>query len=293
VIKIAIIGLGYWGKKLLKEFNEICDVCYCCTKGNKENIKWLKNHYPKIKYISTFDDLIKQNNLQAVVIATPINTHYLLVKKSLEAGKHVFVEKTMTQNLIQAKTILDIAKKKKKMLFVGHIFLYHPILRQIKKIIQKDPITYIHCTWTKLGTFNENLVLDFVSHFLSILNELLGMPNEIIILESKGFTTKCDLIILEVKYQDNIKGIIEINRLSNYKKRTISISTRKNLFLWDDDTLLKFNRKKLSFEQILESKNTALALECIEFINLIKAKSKDYSNIAKGLKVLSIIEKLM
>ena len=72
MIKIAIIGLGYWGKKLLKEFNEICDVHYCCTNGNKENIKWLKSNYPTIKYIGTFDDLIKQNDLEAVVIAKAV-----------------------------------------------------------------------------------------------------------------------------------------------------------------------------------------------------------------------------
>ena len=110
---IAIVGLGLWGKNLLKEFSKIGDVTICCTRGNRQNVKWLKHNYPKVKHTKNFNDIIKDKKTNVVVIATPINTHFSLVSKALKSGKHVFVEKTITEKVSEAIELYGLAKQKK------------------------------------------------------------------------------------------------------------------------------------------------------------------------------------
>ena len=100
--KIGIIGMGKWGKNLIREFSNFAEISICVTNGNQENINWIQKNYPKTKISTNVNDILNENNIDAIVIATPIITHYELIKKSLESGKHVFVEKPMVQTIGQA-----------------------------------------------------------------------------------------------------------------------------------------------------------------------------------------------
>ena len=130
--KIAIIGLGKWGRNLLREFSKISCVTKCHTRGNQKNISWLRKNYPKVVHTTSIRDILTDKNIDAVVISTPINSHFKIARNALEAGKHVFVEKPMTNTIVEAKQLLKIAKSKNLNLFVGHIFLHNEIFKKIK-----------------------------------------------------------------------------------------------------------------------------------------------------------------
>ena len=131
--KIAIIGIGNWGKNLVRDFSKISDIKKCTSNGNTQNIEWLKKNYPSIDYVNNHKEIFNDEEINAVIISTPIKTHYTLVKKALLSKKHVFIEKPLCSNISEAKELIQIAKKNNILLFVGHIFLFNEVL---KKIIQ-------------------------------------------------------------------------------------------------------------------------------------------------------------
>jgi len=286
---LAIIGIGYWGKKLIREYSKISNIVVCCSSGNKNNIAWLKKNYPKIKHTNNFDKILNDSTVEGIIIATPIRTHFKLAYQSLKKGKHVFVEKTMAENYSDAKKLFSMAKQNKLVLFVGNIFLYHPVLEKLRQLTKKEKLFYAKLNWLKLGSFKENMLLDLVSHFISIQLELMGEPQSVSVLDSKGFLTNNDMITIESKFSNNRKCVIDINRNSSYKKRSITLITKKNLFLWDDEVLFKFNKKTLSFDNYFSSNNTPLEIECKEFVCNIKNKKIDYSNAEKAVKIMKIL----
>ena len=287
---LAIIGLGIQGKRLLRDFSKISNVVSCTSVGKKENIQWLKKNYPDVSYSKNIDELLKNESIDAIIIASPIKTHFDLSKQALKANKNVFVEKTITENFVDAKKIITLAKQKKKIIFVGHIFLYHPVLDRLKQIHKNDSISYMKFYWTKTGSFNEDILLDLVSHFCSIMIELLGLPKKIKLLNFKKIVSSCDVISFQFDFINGQRCIIDINRISNFKKRSILIITKKNIFEWDDDSLYKFDKRKNLFKLLLSPKQSPLEIETEVFINSLNRKP-DYSNCYNALKILYLIEK--
>ena len=289
-MKIAIIGLGRWGKNLLREYSKICLVPVCVTKSDRNKINWLKNNYPTVKHTNRFVDVLNNENINAVAIATPIKTHFDLAFRALRAGKHVFLEKPIATNSHDAKKLLELANYKKLVLFVGHVFLYHPVLTKLKSIIKNEPVQYARLNWLNFGSFKEDILLDLVSHEISIILELIGTPKRIVWIDNKKIIKNSDLVTLQLFFRGKKNCIINTNRTSTYKKKSITIITSKNLFIWEDDTLHKFDRKKLSIDTVYRAKKTPLELECKEFIKSINGNKKKLVNARKAMKVISILE---
>jgi len=290
--KIAIIGLGKWGKNLLREFSKVSCVTKCHTKGNQKNISWLRKNYPKVIHTTNIRDILTDKNIDAVAISTPINSHFKIAKNSLKSGKHVFVEKPMASKVIEAKQLIKIAKSKNLNLFVGHIFLYNEIFKKIKKIDKQESITYAHFTWKKFGTFDEDIFKNLLSHDISLILELFGSPNRIRLKNNIGFITSSDRISLELNFTRNRKCDVSIDRISPHKEKSVEFLTKKNLFIWNDDKLLRLDKRTGSFKKIYQSKNTPLHLECKEFITNISSKKVSYDSSFLALNVTRILSKL-
>ena len=161
--QIAIVGMGRWGKNLIHDFSKLSKVKTCVTTGNKKNIVWLQQNYPSIDFTTDINQVLNDSDIDAVVIATPIKSHFTIAKKSLESKKHVFVEKPLTKTVGQAEKLVDIAKKNKLCLFVGHVFLYNEVFKKIKKIHENESIIYANFEWKKLGTFDEDIFENLLS----------------------------------------------------------------------------------------------------------------------------------
>jgi UDP-2-acetamido-3-amino-2,3-dideoxy-glucuronate N-acetyltransferase len=290
--KIAIIGLGKWGKNLLREFSKVSCVTKCHTRGNQKNISWLRKNYPKVIHTTRIKDILTDKNIDAVVISTPINSHFKIAKNALESGKHVFVEKPMANTIIEAKQLIKIAKSENLNLFVGHVFLYNEIFKKIKKIDIQESIIYAHFTWKKFGTFDEDIFKNLLSHDISLILELFGSPNRIRLANNIGFITASDRISLELNFTHHRKCDVSIDRISPYKEKSVAFLTKKNLFVWNDDKLLRFDKRSQSFKKIYQSKNTPLHLECKEFIANITNKKISYDSSFLALNVTRILSKL-
>jgi len=290
--KLGIIGIGNWGKNLVRELSKIHCIKKCSSNGNLKNIRWLKKNYPSIQYVSDSKEIFADKEINAIIIATPINTHYKLVKKALLSKKHVFVEKPISTNLSQAEELIEIAKKNNLLLFVGHIFIFNEIFKKLIQISNRENITHLNFLWNKFGTFDEDIFLNLVSHDLSIILALFGKPKKIKLINKFGVISKCDVVTLILELPNKKTCQIHVNRCSSHKQKHVTIFTQKNIYIWDDLSLFKNNKKTNSFKLVFQSKYTPLEIECKEFVKKLNETniSSEFANIAKD--VIQVIQKL-
>ena len=290
--KLGIIGIGNWGKNLVRELSKIHCIKKCSSNGNLKNIRWLKKNYPSIQYVSDSKEIFADKEINAVIIATPINTHYKLAKKALLSKKHVFVEKPISTNLSEAEELIEIAKKNNLLLFVGHIFIFNEIFKKLIQISNRENITHLNFLWNKFGTFDEDIFLNLVSHDLSIVLALFGKPKKIKLINKFGVISKCDVVTLILELPNKKTCQIHVNRCSNHKQKHVTIFTQKNIYIWDDLSLFKNNKKTNSFKLVFQSKYTPLEIECKEFVKKLNETniSSEFANIAKD--VIQVIQKL-
>ena len=290
--KLGIIGIGNWGKNLVRELSKIHCIKKCSSNGNLKNIRWLKKNYPSIQYVSDSKEIFADKEINAVIIATPINTHYKLAKKALLSKKHVFVEKPISTNLSEAEELIEIAKKNNLLLFVGHIFIFNEIFKKLIQISNRENITHLNFLWNKFGTFDEDIFLNLISHDLSIILALFGKPKKIKLINKFGVISKCDVVTLILELPNKKTCQIHVNRCSNHKQKHVTIFTQKNIYIWDDLSLFKNNKKTNSFKLVFQSKYTPLEIECKEFVKKLNETniSSEFANIAKD--VIQVIQKL-
>lgn len=288
--RIAIVGIGRWGKNLIYEFSKIADIKYCLHFGNKDNAQWMCQNYPRITIAKSYLEILKDRDVGAVVIATPIKTHYGLAQRALSFGKHVFVEKPIADSFERAKLLVDQAKKGKKVLFVGYTFIHHPVIKKLQDKLKKDLPIYASLEWHKYGTFTESLVQNLMTHEISIGHLLFGVPKKIKIEKSSGTITACDSIFAEC--QSRIPFNIRIDRTANFKHKTVTVVSKKNTWLWEENNLWKFNRQKNTTALVFQSKKMPLEAECLAFVDAITNKKKPVTDGRFGLEIIKSLSSL-
>lgn len=164
---IAIIGIGRWGKNLLGEFNSL-GVARSCFDISEESKNWVEQKYPNVAFSSSYGDILKDSEIIAVVIATPIDTHYELAREALRAGKHVFIEKPMTKSSKEAYELDKLASANGLILFAGFTFIYGSIFEKLQELLEKKKVKHIKFEWMKFGFFNEEEVWNYFPHELAI-----------------------------------------------------------------------------------------------------------------------------
>ena len=238
---IAFIGLGRWAKVLFPAFDEVANITKVYSKGNEKNSKWLFENYPTVEATEELDGILKDKNVDAVVIVSPLNTHYDIAKNVLLNEKHVFIEKPIAVDVEAVKVLHRLAKEKDKCLFVGYTFLYSEILEKLKEIVSTEEVFSVELSWEKWGTFNENIFWNLFIHELSILVTLLGGDtNNIEIGSVKAESIKTDSDIIDVVLSiNNVPCTLHINRVKELKNKRIKITTRDVVYIWNNDQLLK------------------------------------------------------
>lgn len=284
--QVAIIGLGNWGKKLLKAFNKLADVTICCTNGNKENIDWLNKNFPNTKHTTNFDEVVSNKNINAIVIATPINTHYDMAKKALLANKHVFVEKPLSTSITQAQELLKIAKEKNLILFTGNVFLYSDIFAYLEKLNNTSPFKKITWNWNKFGTFEESIFWNLTWHDILMSVKLMGKSINI-----ELTTYDKDAVKIMLDFENNKKSIISVNRLAKNTEKTAIFIAHDKSYSWNNDSLFLF-KGTTELEIVLKSTEPSLDTECKTFINLLDNESSKMEDDEIILETIRIVEAL-
>lgn len=243
-VRIAVIGLGYWGPNLVRNFQAAdgAEVSVCCDR-DAARTEAIRRAFPKVKTASSANAVFSDDRIDAVVLATPVETHYELAKAALETGKHVLVEKPLTANVEQAEELAALAERKGRVLMVDHVFLYSPPVRKIKEIVdsgQLGDLLFVDSVRINLGLFQHdvNVIWDLAPHDVSIVDHMVGrMPRSVAAFGAAHTQNDFeDVAYLNLDFGDGLIANFHLNWLSPVKIRyTMLGGSRKSLIYNDLD----------------------------------------------------------
>ncbi|MBL7998658.1 MAG: Gfo/Idh/MocA family oxidoreductase [Candidatus Kapabacteria bacterium] len=238
---IAVIGLGYWGPNLVRNFLSNPDVTAVtlCDK-NEERLNNAAKKFPGVRTESDLDKLLADPGITAVAIATPVFAHYNLARKALEAGKHVLMEKPFTRTTQEAEDLITIAAHFGLTLMVDHTFLFTGAVRKMKEIIDSGSIgdvLYFDSVRANLGLFQPdvNVIWDLAPHDISILNYLVeSRPIAVSATGMKHYYDLENIAYMTVHYDEHIIAHFHVNWLSPVKIRTVCVGGSQKMIYYDD-----------------------------------------------------------
>lgn len=319
MINIAIIGYGYWGPNLVRNFagaND-CNV-HTVVDFRSERLEVVKRNHPNVNTSNNTDDVFNNKEIDAVVIATPVFTHFELAKKALEKGKHVLLEKPMTSSVEEAEQLIELANKNKKVLMVDHTFLYTGAVQKMKSMIDSGEIgnvKYFDSTRINLGLFQPdiNVLWDLAPHDISILNYLVDKnPHSV---QATGISHTHNgienIAYLTVNYNNDFIAHFNCSWTSPVKIRLMLIGGDKKMVVYNDleptekirvyDTgyhhktdeekkriLVDYRAGDIYIPKV-EAKE-ALAGMAADFISAVINNTIPVSNFQSGLEVIKILE---
>jgi predicted dehydrogenase len=245
---IALIGYGYWGPNLLRNYMELpaADVKWVCD-SLPERLAKATARYPSVRTTTNVRDIFDDPDVGAVLVATPIGTHYALAMDALRAGKHVFVEKPMAMTVGQCDEMCDAAEASGLTLMVGHTFVYSPPVRAVKRILDSGElgeVRFVTCSRVNLGLHSKevSVVWDLAPHDLSILAYWLGETPLSVQAMGRSCTVPGipDVAFLNVRYSSGIIAELEVSWLSPVKlRRTVIVGSQKMLMYDDTESVEK------------------------------------------------------
>ena len=320
MIRVGIIGYGYWGPNLVRNFMNVegCAVTHICDLDIKK-LEIAKKKYPSIHITNSIDEIFENSEIDAIVIATPVSTHYDLASKALESNKHILVEKPLTDNVEQAQILGKKAKDKNKILMIDHTYLYTPAIKKIKELIDSNSlgeIQYIDSTRINLGLFQTdvNVMWDLAVHDIAIccylLNEKPVSVQAVGISHTKNELENIAYITLNYKSQKLIH--FNCSWISPVKIRHMLIGGDKKMIVFNDlETTEKIKIYDSSYANKINPENGGKILtdyrigdifipkiEQIEglrnmaedFINSIQSNKEPISNFDLALDIVKILE---
>jgi len=325
-VNIAVVGAGYWGPNLIRTFNSLDTarvVTICDT--NKQRLKHIKEQYGDVSTTLDYNEVLKDTNIDAVVVATPADNHYKLTKECLLADKDVFVEKPLALSVIKAEELVKLARKKSKIIFIGHIFLYNAAVVKIKEYIKQDElgdIYYIYSQRLNLGRVRQdiNAMWNLAPHDISIL--LYWFDEMPIKTSAKGITYLQDgledVVFMNLDFANGKCAHIHTSWLDPNKVRKMTIVGSKKMIVYDDvsnDAKIQIYDKGITKKTISDDLGSydnfgkfqlihragdllipkidfiePLSAECKHFIECINTKRRPLTDGENGLEVVRILE---
>jgi predicted dehydrogenase len=317
-MKIAVIGAGYWGPNLVRNFlsTEGVDGVVCCDVQEKR-LEKIREKFHDVEVTTSFDDVLRRDDVEAVVLATPVSTHHPLGMNALRAGKHLLVEKPMTHKTADAIELLQCAKEHRLTLMVDHTFVYTSAVRKIKEYLDRGDIgdiLYFDSVRVNLGLFQRdtNVIWDLAPHDLSIMHYLIGMtPIGVSAVGVSHFNHYEDVAYITVLFPGNVLAHFHVNWLSPVKVRRILIGGSKLMVVYDDmepSEKVKMYNKGVEikgadsvYKALVEyrigdmfapfvDQTEALSLMARDFVNAVKTGSAPIADASAGLSVVRVLE---
>jgi predicted dehydrogenase len=241
-VRVGVVGLGYWGPNLARNFDRLpgAELAYCCDL-DETNLAKARGLYPATTVTDDYAQLLADDELDAIVVATSVPTHYKLGKMAIEAGKHTFIEKPIALKAADAQDLLDTAEEYGVKLMVGHLLEYHPAVAKMKELIESGElgkVFYAYANRLNLGKVrtDENALWSFGPHDISVLNYLTG--DEPVEVSARG---ECylqddveDVVFGYIKYKSGVVGHLHVSWLDPHKSRKITVVGEKKMVVFDD-----------------------------------------------------------
>jgi predicted dehydrogenase len=320
IINIGVIGCGYWGPNLIRNFRALkdCKVKVICDL-DKNRLKHLNNLYPEIECTTDYQHLLNDCGVDAVIIATAVRTHHPLAMAALNAGKHVFVEKPLAASAAQAEEMNAIADKKGLLVMVGHTFLYSAPVRKIKEIVDRGDIgeiRYINARRLNLGLYQKdiNVTWDLAPHDISIVQYILDEQPLSVNCQGTAHVTPGieDVTTLCMNFRKERTAIIQSSWLDPRKVREMTIVGSKRMIVYDDvaplekiriydarvetppryDTFAEFQYAYHYGDMYVPyiKQEEPLKVECQHFLDCINHGTKSLTSGEKGLELVRVLE---
>jgi len=320
LLTVGVIGCGYWGPNLIRNFISLKDSkVKTCADLSQDRLNHMKTLYPSINTTTDFRTVITDPGIDAVVIATPVSSHFPISKEALNNGKHVFVEKPLAGSVGEGVELIKLAKEKGRTLMVGHTFVYTAAVNKIKDLIRSGElgdIYYISTSRVNLGLFQEdiNVIWDLAPHDVSILNYILDSRPVAVSTVGHSYIRPDiqDVAFITLRYPDSILANIQVSWLNPNKIRKTTVVGSKKMLVYDDVSSLEkiriydkgvtvqphydtFGEFQLSYRYgdiSIPKLDDAepLKIECQHFIDCIRDTVMPRSGGIHGLEVLLSLE---
>jgi predicted dehydrogenase len=315
-VAVGQAGLGYWGKNLVRNFDELAELRWLVD-ATPEVREQFARRYPNARVTGSFDDLCADPTLDAIVIATPVPTHYALAKQALEAGKHVFVEKPPAMKAAEMEELVAIAEERKLVLMPGHLLLYHPGVQKLKGLVETGELGDVLCVYSNrqnLGIIrkDENALWSLGVHDLSVILYLIEEQPIEAVAHGNAFLNEGveDIAFCYLRFPSGKIAHMHLSWLDPHKMRKITVVGHEKMAVFDD---MELERKVTIYDKAPEQpagnygewrtrtgdifspkipNDEPLRLECTHFLRLVEEGPGDFAEARAGLKVVRALELL-
>ena len=318
MIRIGVLGYGYWGPNVAKNFHSRgrAEVAMVCDRDAKARGR-LQKLLPAVPFTTDPNEILTSPKIDAVAVVTPVSSHFELAKKALENGKHVFIEKPFTQSSAQAEEIIELAQRKKLQIMVDHTFLFTGAVQKIRQLVDEGSLGelyYYDALRVNLGLFQHdvNVIWDLAPHDLSIMDHVIrSKPEAVVATGAQHFGNLEDIAFITVYFPNKMIAHVNVNWLSPVKVRTTLIGGEKRMLVWNDleaDEKLKVYDRGVSIEdgqgvhELLVNYRSgdmwsprvepseALTAEAEYFLDCIELNQKPFNDGENGLRIVRLLE---
>ena len=310
-VGVALAGCGYWGRNLARNLHQMGHLTAVCDPSAKV-LKELKGTYKGVRTTAKFDDLLKDAKTKAVAIAAPAVQHYDLARRALMADKDVFVEKPLSLKVPDAEALVDLAKRRKRVLMVGHILEYHPAIRKLKEFVDSGELGDIHYVYSNrlnLGKIRqeENILWSFAPHDISVILLLVGAMPESAATSGQHYLRHevADVTMTCLAFPGKPRPHIFVSWLHPFKEQKLVVIGSRKMAVFDDvvkDGKLKIFDKGVEWKdgqpvirQTAEStlffpEMEPLREELSHFVECVRTRKTPRTDGANGVRVLRVLD---
>lgn len=308
---VAVIGSGYWGKHLVRNYHELKALRLICD-SNETVVSAFKKNYPDVDTCVALNDVLSNKDIAGVVIATPAEMHYSFAREAILAGKHVYVEKPLVLYEDQAEELIGLAAEHDRILMVGHLLQYHPVFVELKRMARSGDlgrINYIYSNRLNLGKIRreENILWSFAPHDISMILSLAGEEPESIVATGGNYLHKriADVTTTHLTFPSGLQAHVFVSWLHPFKEQKLVVVGDKKMAVFNDtkawdDKLFIFPHKIIwennlpvpdqgEPERLDIPQDEPLRLECRHFLNCIAAGKQPLTDGKEGLRVLRVL----
>jgi predicted dehydrogenase len=318
-IQIGVVGLGYWGPNLARNFAAVpgCELTWCCDSSEEARAR-IASLYPGLRTTADFDELLADPALDAIALATPVPSHAELAARALDAGKHCFVEKPLAQSVADAERALAAAEASGRTLMVGHLLEYHPGVQKLKELTDSgelgDRIYYIYGNRLNLGKLraDENALWSLGAHDVSVLLYLAGEEPWEVAAHGESYVRGGveDVVFCFMRFPSGLSAHLHLSWLDPHKERRFTVVGSRQMATFDD---MAIEGKLAVYDKGFEEDSRGygeyitrtgaiycpripnvepLRVECEHFIESIRNGTQPRSDGQSGLRVVSVLERL-
>jgi len=303
--RVAQVGLGQWGKNLARNFDQLAELVWLCDVDDERRVEGAQS-YPSAQVTSSFDDVLTDESVEAVVVATPVPTHYELARRALEAGKHVFVEKPPAMRGAEMEELCELAEDRDRVLMPGHLLLYHPGVQKLKEIVDSGElgdVLYVYGNRQNLGTFrtNENALWSLGVHDLSVLLYLIEEEPSEVRAHGNAFLSRGveDVVFCYLRFPSGKMAHMHLSWLDPHKIRRITVVGNERMAVFDD---MERDRKITVYDNWRTrtgdiysptvDATEPLRRECEHFLRLVAGDGEPHKVARDAIPVVRVLDQL-